>query len=154
MFRLFSRSMFIISLRLSGLLIYRVIVVKLWRSNNSSPSNWGRQQTHYCRVNNDQCTYFSWFFPNTRLLETTISPKLIVTRNVLWMCFMIPSRPVGVWRSSPSSAVSGTNQILDRSSLPGIRHTAFYDELTTPVEQHRPHLKSRNAVSTMNSTLR
>lgn len=39
MLRLLSRNRFIISLRFSGLLMYFVMMVKLWRSRSSSPSN-------------------------------------------------------------------------------------------------------------------
>ena len=44
MFLLFSRNMFIMSLRLSGLEMYRVIVVKLCLSNKSSPNNWNKRK--------------------------------------------------------------------------------------------------------------
>ena len=41
MFLLLSLSMVIISFRFSGFEMYRVIVVKLWRSSNSSPNSCG-----------------------------------------------------------------------------------------------------------------
>lgn len=44
MLGLLSRSRFIISLRFSGLLMQRVITVKLCLSNNSSPKSWKREK--------------------------------------------------------------------------------------------------------------
>ena len=44
MFLLLSLSIFIISFRFSGLLMYRVITVKLWRSSKSSPRSFVSKQ--------------------------------------------------------------------------------------------------------------